>query len=270
MPIKLPIDPACVNESDVIVCAPPVASFLQFEGKPIFVTDKKITEERDSFVQRRPITLHDCLEHLVPQYFDGVLLDEACIARKNARAVRRQLKAHSGSIVEVPLPMTTHEVLSSVLADVGFEVGDDGELVASWEDRDEKEQLAILTRLIGQRVFAFHNLGSNNVTLFRVIMALSTRGCSSARWVLDEGTVYVKFANHTFNINGEMMRGAAITPANPKPKNPDTMRFSLTSLNWVPAATVEDPVALRNIDQSDRPFGTNFTGMDGSELAPVI
>ena len=67
-----------------------------------------------------------------------------------------------------------------------WEEDQDGVLSADISDLDEAEMLALYMRFFGKRGIRIDNVGANNATYYKVLMASTKRGCRELRWHLRE------------------------------------------------------------------------------------
>eukprot|EP00966_Prymnesium_polylepis_P114278 2640504-Prymnesium_polylepis.2 len=173
-----------IASAAVLVCVPPMLELLQHEGLPLFVTNK--TFGPDGLAPRPHVTLTDCLELTVEQYFGGRLVDEASLQRIFYGELRRALKANTAHYFELEIRLTLHEVLSLLGGGLKWEEDSDGVLVYDFSELSEAELLDYYCRLFGKRGIRLDRIGANNATFYKILMASNKRGCRELRWSLHE------------------------------------------------------------------------------------
>ena len=174
-----------ITSTAALVCVPPMLELLQHEGLPLFVTNK--TFGPSGWLPRQHVTLTDCLELTVQQYFHGRYVDEKSLQRIFFGEMRRAFIANTAKLVELTVRLTLHEVLSLFGGELQWEEDGDGVLVSDISQLSEGEQLNFYHRLMGgKRGIRQDKVGANRATFYKILMASAKRGCRELRWFLNE------------------------------------------------------------------------------------
>ena len=133
------------------MAVPPMAGLLESEQLPTFVTDKTYKKHpiagEVNWMFRPDATYRDAFDAVIAQYF-GAPVDEMRVTNALSAKFDSVLsRKHDDWVVELEQRVSVHEAASSWWY-AGLEHDEAGWFINDFSTLDEKEHLAILTRLI--------------------------------------------------------------------------------------------------------------------------